>query len=260
MNVNADFHLSKWYLDCVADDGSLFIGYRASLRWKALNLHYSNMLIRLSNGERRTTTALSRGVEPELSDGVLRWEFAPFRISGEWRRLTEPVERRLLTTDYGHVTWSCHMPRARAAIRAAQDFRIEGLGYAEHLELTIPPWRLPIDELRWGRFLTDSNSLVWIDWRGNRPLTLVLRNGVEECDAAVTDTGIRRGETAILALVPCAIVRNGPVVSTMLSSIPGITRMLPGKILRMSECKWLSRGESMSCGTGWAIHECVKFP
>ena len=42
---------------------------------------------------------------------------------------------------------------------------LRGLGYAEHLSMTIPPWRLPIDTLRWGRFLSPERSVVWIDWQ-----------------------------------------------------------------------------------------------
>ena len=28
------FELSKWYLDAVGEDGEVFIGYRANLRWR----------------------------------------------------------------------------------------------------------------------------------------------------------------------------------------------------------------------------------
>ncbi|HYF95417.1 MAG TPA: hypothetical protein VD969_24665 [Symbiobacteriaceae bacterium] len=39
------FHLSKWYLDCVAEDGSALIGYRARLRWRSLALEYAAALV-----------------------------------------------------------------------------------------------------------------------------------------------------------------------------------------------------------------------
>lgn len=41
-----------------------------------------------------------------------------------------------------------------------------GTGYAERLDMTLAPWALPFEELRWGRFIGPSRSAVWIYWRG----------------------------------------------------------------------------------------------
>jgi hypothetical protein len=44
MNERSPFSLSKWYMDCVADDGTAFVGYHARLRWRRLTIHYASIL------------------------------------------------------------------------------------------------------------------------------------------------------------------------------------------------------------------------
>jgi hypothetical protein len=138
------------------------------------------------------------------------------------------------------------------------------LGYVEKLELRIPPWHLPITELRWGRFLTETDAMVWIDWKGSSPLSLLFINGSEAVNCSITDTKILGADDAsLLELSEGRILRNGPLLTTALSSIPGIGIVFPERILRANECKWKSRGR-MTCNgnamtTGWAIHELVTF-
>ena len=74
----------------------------------------------------------------------------------------------------------------------AQDLGLRsGLGYAERLVLTIPPWKLPIETLRWGRFLSPSDWIVWIDWQGEHPQTIVYRNGARVAVDELGDEQIR---------------------------------------------------------------------
>src|SRR2546423_3960326 len=95
------------------------------------------------------------------------------------------------------------VPRARSEIsfgaRSGISFggRLEGLGYAERLTMTIPPWRLPFEELRGGRFLSDGDALVWINWRGAHTLNLSFPNGVCVEDALVKDSEGAAGETRL---------------------------------------------------------------
>ncbi len=140
---------------------------------------------------------------------------------------------------------------------------MEGLGYVEHMTLTIPPWQLPLHELRWGRFLNETNSLVWIDWKGDNPVTLVLHNGKEIQDVSVGNDSLRSAGGLCLSLKQHAIIRNGPLVSTTLSMIPGLSRIFPATILHTHERKWLSDGHltlgDASVEKGWALHELVRF-
>lgn len=264
MSETTNFLLSKWYLDCVAEDGVTFIGYAAHLRWKALSLHFSSILIRRSDGDVHTETSLLRGAFPRRDGSTISWVSRPLNMKAEWTGLLKPIERHLYKDDGGEIVWSCLLPMAEACVNVRRLAPIEGLGYVEHMTLSIPAWRLPITELRWGRFLTGGNSLVWIDWKGEVLKTLVLLNGEEVGAASVTDSEVRGDKGLHLSLARNAIVRHGPIVSTTLSMIPGIGKILGNNVLQMHECKWLSKGDLLlqgsPAGSGWALHELVKFP
>ena len=62
-------------------------------------------------------------------------------------------------------------PAAEVSVSLRGFAPLRGTGYAERILITIPPWRLPIRELRWGRWIGEaaSRSVVWIDWRGESP-------------------------------------------------------------------------------------------
>ena len=59
------------------------------------------------------------------------------------------------------------------------------------------------------------------------------------------------------------VLREGPLLRTALSNLPGIQTLLPLRSLHTYECKWLSRGrlkeDGSESGRGWTIHEVVRF-
>ncbi len=264
MNRETAFLLSKWYLDCVADSGDAFIGYSAVLRWKALTIHYSSILFHSGQSGTSVKTSLRACSPPRVAGRTLRWAFRPLRVDGIWDPRAEPIKRRLLESREGEITWSCVQPCAAADIRIGTRTRIRGRGYAEFIEMSVRPWQLPIDRLRWGRFLFDTGSIVWINWNGETPLTLLFRNGeqIDNCSISDKEIVIDGGRT-ILTLAESAVLREGPLLSTALSKIPGIEKAAPLRILKTHECKWRSRGVlqrgGTPIGTGWAIHELVRF-
>lgn len=256
------FLLSKWYLDCVTGDGSAFIGYAASLSWKGLTLSYSSAL-RYRPGEGvRTDTTLEEFSTPEVAGQTIRWSSPRLRVEGTWEADARPLRRTLLESDAGDIEWDCLHPRARASIRGG-GARLEGLGYVERLSMSLPPWRLPFEELRWGRFLSEEDSLVWIDWRGGDSLNLSFHNGARVEGALPSDHELTAGGVR-LDLGESTVLRDGVLGDTVLPSIPGVRRLFPFRILRTRECKWLSRGvlkgPGAGDGSGWAIHEVVRWP
>ncbi len=226
------FHLSKWYLDCVGEDGSVFLAYRAELCWRDLRLHFASVLDH--------DTLLQETPPPRQTSGVWQWESPCLGVSAHWDPLDQPVHRTLIEG----VDWSCHVPRGRAQA-VVRGKHIRGLGYVEHLTLTVPPWRLPIRELRWGRFLGEQTGLVWIECSGPHPLSEVFLNG-SPADAAVLEA---------LVLDAGRTLRDGPI-STILS---GIGKLFPARILQLRETKKCSRG-LLRDDAGWAIHEEVRWP
>jgi len=229
------FSLAKWYLDCVTDEGEAVIAYRAELRWGAVAIGYASVLRHREKTEVRST--LRACPLPELRGDELLWEAPPLRIEGRWRALA-PAARE--TVSQG-VDWICVQPRSEVELRL--DGRtLRGLGYAEELKLTVPPWKLPIDELRWGRWVAKDRGLVWIDWRG--PHSKKVSIG---------------GEPSELALDEGRVLRSGAIGETALSIIPDLHKVFPGRIVGLHETKWLARGR-IGSSEGWAIHEIVKWP
>jgi hypothetical protein len=196
---------------------------------------------------------------PRLDGKEISWRAEPLHCEMTLRRRAPRYAKTLLDVGEGRIVWQCEMPDADAHVRiGGRDLR--GRGYAELLEMTIPPWRLPIDELRWGRYGGDGVSLVWIDWQGSHPLHVVLLNG------APVDGGVRNGsvvaEDLTLAIDGGSVVRDAPLRKT-LEAIPLLKHLLPERLLRVEEKKWCSPAailrNDIVIDRGWAVHEIVTF-
>lgn len=259
------FRLTKWYLDCVEPDGATTIAYVSDLCWRGITFRYASVL-RHADGRTTTRTSLLRAEPPTVRGRVLRWSSARLGTSGTWRSLSSPVTETLLATRAGQVEWTCLQPAARVSTRDAErDAPAAGLGYAECLVTTIAPWRLPIRELHWGRFvsLDARSSLVWIDWRGDHAVRLAVRDGVR-FGAEVNADRIALEDGAVLGLDQRDVLREGTIGSTVLRATPRLRTAVPRGILGVHECKWRSRGVLAVPGAraveGWAVHEVVNFP
>ncbi|MBI4603716.1 MAG: hypothetical protein HY721_17315 [Planctomycetes bacterium] len=262
------FLLSKWYLDCVSQEGRVFIGYAATLRWRLLRLRSMSAMECGLEGRVVEMSTLRGYSEPQVRGDALRWTAPRLRVAGRWAALPAssatlpPRAVRLLDSESGRVDWTCHLPRAQAKVEVGGRALLEGLGYAERLELTVRPWMLPIDELRWGRFLAEDISVVWIEWRGPKPLSLVIHDGTAVGGAVVSDAALRFGDFELKLDSP-RVLREGTLGSTALRGLRLLRPLLPRRLLDTHECKWLSRGSLVHAGklvsSGWAIHEVVKW-
>jgi hypothetical protein len=260
--ISSQFLLSKWYLDCVAENGAAFIGYAAVLQWKALSLHYASILLHDPVTGAHTRTSLHANTLPEQRRDSIHWAPPSLEMDGRWTPLIQPIERHLYADETGDVVWRCVQPKSSVHIDLGTGREITGVGYVEQLSLSILPWRLPIQELRWGRYTGTGESLVWIDWRGKMPQSLLFHNGGLLPGAHIADDEIA-ADNYRLALAPFRTLREGSLLSTTLDAIPGISLLVPDALLQTYECKWLSRGtfslDNKPIDSGWAIHEVVRF-
>jgi hypothetical protein len=172
----------------------------------------------------------------------------------------EPAfQYRLLEGSDGVVDWHCEVPRAQVRFRVG-DAVLEGTGYAERLELTLLPWRIPADEIRWGRFLTADTSIVWIDWRGERPQSLVFHDGRLKPVASISEEDIQFGRGLTLALADARVL-NADVLGGLLAPLETL-RPLVKPIAQTHQTRWLSHGELLGAGRvppqGWTLHELVR--
>src|ERR1043166_5189999 len=157
--------IRKWYLDCVADDGTTWIGYWGEVRWGALQVTFASSPL-------SHATSLRREAEPRHAESIT-WSASSIGVASyELKPRVNAVEREL----YDGVTWRCIAPSGDAAVELPER-TLRGRGYAEVLEMQVAPWSLPIRELRWGRAIGAETSLVWIEWRGGHPLQLAIRGG-----------------------------------------------------------------------------------
>lgn len=258
------FSLSKAYLDVVDREGRCAISYQARLAWGPLALRWDGLSL------------FEPGREPMHRSAWKTGDYAasPARIGGRHKVSVlcdpvganiscepwcEPFAVRLLDTGAGTLEWSCDAAGADVLVQADEGVTVGGAGYAEHLELRMPPWKLPIDELRWGRWhcADTRRSVVWIDWRGERPLTLVLEDGATQDRASIEDGAIHWAGRS-LCLTASRTLSSRTLAEILGGAAPLATR-LPPRWRSLEDRKTLSRG-TLGNESGWAIHEMVRFP
>ena len=250
------FRLTKWYLDCVSETGDAAIFYGAHVSWRGIHLRYSSLLCHLE-GHITCKTSVGAPFPTQPNENTLAIEAPQLGITGTWDRLDPRVDKNLYEDNGGVVHWDCVQPRAAAQLRIG-DHALEGLGYAECLTLTIPPWRLPLQSLQWGRWLSPTGGLIWIVWTGPSARSWIWRNGAESIDISE----VQLDKIVGLQLDRGVTLRDGRLGKTVLPAAPFLARIFPRAIFGIHETKWLSRGTLARAGTperGWAIHEVVEW-
>jgi len=256
------FVLTKWYLDCVDAGGRAAIGYWASLQLHGLAISWHSVATYEPGQPPRERTSLHRVRAPRRSGDTITWAShalgCAFTLDATLPAATIP----LLDEPRGRIDWRCEAPAARVTVTTQDGAPLEGAGYAECLVMTVLPWQLPFDQLRWGRWLSldARRSVVWIDWRGERPSRWALVDGVERTDVMVRDDGIAFSG----ATLPLRDARtlHERTLGDIVGRIKPLAALLPDALLALHEHKWcgaasLHHGESHV--NGWAIHESVQL-
>lgn len=269
------FTVEKWYLDLVTDDGTAVIGYVVDVRWLGLAVRLAARLIVDAGGRREELTAHGDTAWPQPADGRLTWTSESLGVTGEWRALDAPITSTLLETRAGRIDWACLMPRARASVdisaanRAREGrvapVRYEGLGYAEHLRLTVPPWAVPFHTVRWGRHVSDGHALVWIERDGAAPMRAAWLDGTPEPLATVGPSGVT-GLSSGRALRWHAghVLTDRSVGDAIAGAAPALGSLIAGRLANVREHKQRSASSLVDAGgraldRGWAIHEEVTW-
>jgi len=252
------FNLVKWYLDCVTDEGEVAIVYGTELKWRGVCI-VANSVLAGSEDHVETRTSISP-FQVTREGNSIAVEVPRQGVAGEWEADSAPCERAVYEAEAGSVKWNCLQPRSRVRLRIA-DRRLSGLGYAECVTLTVPPWKLPLDELRWGRFVSPRNWMVWVDWKGRYSASFAFADGKEGAAPAVRDAEVAAAG-ARLRIEAGFALRSGRIGSTILPHVPRLAKLLPRSLFNIEEQKWCSRGEMRTndgCAFGWVIHEVVRW-
>ncbi|MBM3853826.1 MAG: hypothetical protein FJ399_11830 [Verrucomicrobia bacterium] len=128
--------------------------------------------------------------------------------------------------------------------------------------MTLPPGRLPLRELHWGRFLAAGESCVWIRWRGPSERQWFFHSG-RAVEGVVLEGDGLRWPGHRLHLERGVTLRSGRVGETVFPRAGFLRRLMPEALIHVQETKWCSRGvlvdEHGGRHEGWAIHEVAVF-
>jgi hypothetical protein len=257
------FELVKWYLDVVEPDGTATIAYWTSLDWLGLNVTWHN-ITRYALGAPPAERSSLRGVPaPVVADQHVAWRSERLGVETIHEPSSGGATVDLLDDAKGRIVWECLAPAARARLDR-DGLSTAGTGYAERMTMTVPPWELPIDELRWGRWISDdaSSSVVWIDWRGALPRRWVVVNGaVQHAAVDVRDDGVDSAAGRLALGAPRTL--HDRSVGKMLRGIGALARIAARVPMRWHETKWCCRATFTDAARvsrqGWTIHEIVRF-
>jgi hypothetical protein len=261
------FHLDKWFLDFVGTNGTAMIFYAARLTWYGWSASYTSWL-RYDPGSGVGLKSRFRNVQiPQIKDSTITWNDEKFGISGTWESSAKMVRARIFDSGEGFLDWNCFQPASKVQLRMNGN-RLEGSGYAEQLILTALPWKIPMDELRWGRFGSDENNMVWIELKEKEKRQWLWLNGEKVENCIIEDRYIRLPEKDLVLNLDRGIVLESEkkifaVVEKLIRYIPGFNKIMPLNFLMADEYKWLSKGQlqanNKTLSNGMAIHELVNF-
>jgi hypothetical protein len=223
----ARVQLEKFYLDVVGTDGSGCIAYAARLdgfgfaATLAATLQWDADVTHLP-AQARTL----RGQLPRSVPAGMAWDCAALAAAGTWSA-KEPagLERVLWNDAESEVSWQPLAPRAKVELQLGRQM-IRGLGYAERLRLNVPPWRVPIDGLHWGRFVSPAHSVIWIEWVHSTPRRWLLHDGVECSEFRIADDQVT-WDGGRIKFGQSRARGAGPLSTTIFARWPRVERWLP---------------------------------
>jgi hypothetical protein len=257
-----NFSLEKHYFDFLDDSGNCFIIYQAKLQILFFRINYSALIYSDPGGNITWKSSLKK-TEQTDSDVTLSLEADSLKISGRWKRIDQKLPPYLyIDCNNRGLSWNCHHPKTMTEI-AFNGKQFRGYGYAETVLMTIKPRNLPMEELRWGHFLSDGFTILWISWKGNHPVNKLYCNSIEYNDSIFDEEKITFGRgTYVLLFNEISIIRKGRL-SNVFSKIPLIKIFFNNRILNSIEEKYKAKSvltiNQKISSTGWSLYEIMLW-
>ncbi|WP_053991646.1 hypothetical protein [Mangrovimonas sp. TPBH4] len=263
----SNFHLNKWFLDFIGNNDETMIFYCAILSWKGFTAHYASCIHYSTKNNVKVKSHFFNVQTPEIKDHLITWKDDKFKVFGSWSPIGKPLHTRIFEDEDGYLDWNCFQPASSVKLNM-NNIILEGKGYVEQLILTTLPWHIPMNDLRWGRFQSFEDTLVWIELRKENRQQWLWLNGEKITDCCIEDDSISSTEKSFtlkldrkIELESEKIIFN--LVQKLLKYLPGFKALMPHQFLMAKSYKWLSNGElKKKDGTiakGKAIHEWVNF-
>ena len=264
----SNFKLSKWYLDCINSEGEAIIIYAAKITYNKLVIPYNSVIYSFNGNKFFHKSRFRKLSFPEITSSKIIFKDKKHEIYGQWESETPGISQEIFKSENGIAHWNCHHPKANAVVEFNNTSRINGLGYVEHISLTIEPWNIPMRQLKWGRFISSEAYIVWIEMKNDPLQQWLWYNGKLLPNCTITNDAILINEkNAELVFSRKIIIESEKKVSNLVKSlvefIPGLRKKMTSSFLYADETKWLSKGTLKCAGqtksNGWVIHEFVNF-
>jgi hypothetical protein len=256
------FRIVKLYADCIDDSGNCFIVYNAELQFFFMRFYYGALIFSDSEDAMNEITSFKKALV-QISEDKLDFIHKSLGIQGKWKRTADAILEHLFRDPNNReLIWNCHHPKALTEINHEGKL-YRGLGYAETLSLFFKPWNLPINELYWGRYLSESDTIIWIKWIGSFPLNKIFYNNAEYNDAFIENDNIVFGDGAFhLTFNKVSIIRKGKL-SKVLTRMPWLKVLFKHSILNSVEQKYKAKSTFSSdmkvLSIGWSLYETVLW-
>lgn len=251
------FNLKKHYFDGIDTQGNAVILYFAELKLFGFKIPYSSYILSENNLiEEKSFLSYS---QIGKNNGSI--SNPKLKISGNWNSKENSISEILFKQNQSKIEWNCIIPKA--------DFNLEingkhfsGLGYSEILEMNFVPWKLPISTLKWGRFLSENHTIIWIEWIGKEPLKKVYWNGSLIENAQISDAGIKFPKEKMELVFENPISLKDQKLLKIADKYPFLKLFFNQKFLQSREMKFKSKTVFISeekREVGYSLYETVLW-
>lgn len=252
--------LEKDYIDLIDDAGNSFIVYWAILKVAGIPVRYAGLIYTNPEGKTLESSRLFVLDRPNAANQLF---FNPPKLSFNVRvePQDESISCDLFTNKNGKVLhWNCHHPKAWVTLQY-EGRTYSGSGYAETMYMPMAPWKIPLDELRWGRFHAPDNTIIWIEWRGAYAQSKLWLNGVLYTDAIIQDDQICFGAGAYSLHFEAPVqIRKGKL-EKVIERHSWLRLFFKRSILHSQETKYKSvcrfAHNGKTAVRGWSLYETV---
>lgn len=250
------FKLKKFYYDGIDLSGNAFILYKADLQILGVSIPYSAIIVSEGNQTHEKSVLGS-----SIND-LQTFENEKLNVSGKWQPIDFQLPTQILLNQKGKkITWHCFLPKGKFLLKN-QGKSFSGLGYGEVLEMNFAPWKMPISELKWGRYLSENHHIIWIEWIGEQPLKKVFWNGNEVKNAQISDSGISIAEPKIHLKFENPIPIKDEKLLKITDKYPFLKLFFRKKFLQSREMKFKSKSTltiENQQDTGFSLYETVLW-
>lgn len=256
------FNFEKIYFDCVDNSGNCFIIYWAKLQYFFIKIQYSGLIFSDFENITIEKSSFKKINKPSIKNNLC-FNNNQIEISGSWEKKDESINLLLYKDAWEkELLWNCHHPSAITEIKY-KNKTYNGYGYSETLLLPIKPWNLPINELRWGRFLSANYTIIWLNWKGKYPLNILFCNGIRYEDAFFENESIYFDNRKYFINFNRIFVLRERKLSKILSKMSFLKILFNNRILNTKEIKYKAKTTLYNnlniISEGWSIYEIVLW-